>query len=425
MPVHGGRRLNGSFGCPEGVRDLVTSERAANLLKDRACELGFDLAAVAPAATPLGWSAFVQWVRAGFAGQMHYIPKRLSAYRHPDSLLSGAKSVVMLAMNYNPAPARRVERHASGDAEPANASKPHAQSGLAGRVAAYARGQRDYHDLIRQRLALLAAFARRQFAGSRARGVVDTAPLLERDFGRMAGLGWFGKNTMLINRQLGSRFFLAALLLDVALDYDLPFEKDFCGTCTACLDACPTQAFVAPRVLDARRCISYLTIEHRGPIDGALRGGMQDWLFGCDVCQDVCPWNGKAPAAREPELLQRPDLQNANAEALLAMSEAQFIAKFSGTALERPGRTGLRRNAAIVLGNSRDPQALPALCAQLEDDDPVVRGAVAWALGQIGGALARNALLRRSAVENDAAVSKELLAALACCERLTEAFGGV
>jgi epoxyqueuosine reductase len=213
--------------------------------------------------------------------------------------------------------------------------------------------------------------------------VVDTAPLLERDFARRAGLGWFGKNTMLLNKRLGSYFFLGALLLDLDLAADPVHQTSHCGTCTACLDACPTQAFLGPGWLDARRCISYLTIELKGSIPEELRAPMGDWVFGCDVCQEVCPWNRKAPAAFEPAFQARGDLEALDPVELLGLSQDSFRERFRGSALIRSKRRGLLRNAAIVLGNCGDPAALPALRCALEDSEPLVREAAKWAIDRI------------------------------------------
>jgi epoxyqueuosine reductase len=223
----------------------------------------------------------------------------------------------------------------------------------------------------------------RESPGAQGRGVVDTAPLLERDFARRAGLGWFGKNTMLIHKRLGSLFFLGALLLDLDLAPDAPFTADHCGTCTACLDACPTNAFTAPYQLDSRKCISYLTIELRGPIREDLRAGVGSWLFGCDVCQDVCPWNRKAPWGQDPELQPRTDLEAIDPIELLGLDEAQFRRRFRDTALWRTKRQGLLRNAAIVLGNTGGLGAIPALENAMADPDPVIGEAARWASGRI------------------------------------------
>ncbi|MFP6612024.1 MAG: tRNA epoxyqueuosine(34) reductase QueG, partial [Pirellulales bacterium] len=244
------------------------------------------------------------------------------------------------------------------------------------------------------------------------RGVVDTAPLLEREFAQLAGLGWIGKNTLLLNTDAGSWFFLAALLTDQELVYDEPTATDHCGTCTACLDACPTDAFVDAYVLDARRCISYLTIELKETIPAPLREGVGDWLFGCDVCQHVCPWNHFAPPSGEPALMPR---ENANPVALAPlfdMDDEQFRRHFRSTPLWRPRRRGILRNAAIVLGNQRHPSAILALAKGLNDSEPLVRAASAWALGRYDQPPARDELVQRSGVETDVEVIAEIDAAL-------------
>jgi epoxyqueuosine reductase len=241
---------------------------------------------------------------------------------------------------------------------------------------------------------------------------VDTAPLLERDFAQLAGLGWFGKNTLLIHKRAGSFLLLGALLTDAELEPDRPHETSHCGSCTRCLDVCPTAAFPAPHVLDATRCISYLTIELKGPIPESLRTGVGDWLFGCDLCQDVCPWNRKSPVTSDAAFQPRTDLSSADAVEILSLTPAEFRTRFRGTPLERPGYDGLRRNAAVVLGNLANRAAVPALAATLADPSPVVRGAVAWALGQLGGEAARTALQDRRAIEDNPAVIAELETAL-------------
>ena len=227
-------------------------------------------------------------------------------------------------------------------------------------MARYARGA-DYHDVLRERLNRLLAWLQSERPDCHGRGVVDTAPLLERDFARRAGLGWFGKNTMLLNKRLGSYFFLAACCSMWNCGRTNPLRRNHCGTCTACLDACPTSAFVGPGVLDARRCISYLTIELKGAVPLDLRRGLGDWIFGCDVCQEVCPWNRKAPAALDAAMQGRPELESLDLIELLGLSEVEFRRRFRDTALMRTKRRGLLRNAAFVLGNNGDERALPAL----------------------------------------------------------------
>jgi epoxyqueuosine reductase len=363
-------------------------------IKAEAAQLGFDLVGIAPAVAPQSLAEFREWLERGFAGEMEYLSRRETAYETPYAVLESVRSIVILGLNY------RTE-------EPAAASG-HAKA----LVARYAWGDADYHDVIRRKLRQLGDFLHQQRPGCRTRGVVDTAPLLERDFARLAGLGWFGKNTMLINKQAGSWFFLAALLVDVELHADDPHDTSHCGTCTRCLDACPTDAFPEPYVLDARKCISYLTIELRGPVPLSLREPMGDWLFGCDICQDVCPWNRKAPRTEEPAFAPRAGMNRVDASSLLQMSEGEFQERFGETALARPGRGGLLRNAAIVLGNSNDTLAVPPLVEALDDSDPLVRGAVAWALGRLGSETAAAALQSRAAVEDNADVQQELAAAL-------------
>jgi epoxyqueuosine reductase len=337
-------------------------------IKQEAKRLGFELAGVASAQPAETYGLFRQWLEAGFAGEMQYLERQEPARAHPQSILSGVRSVVMVGVQYKP----------SGD-EPAQ-SIP----GL-GLVARYARGA-DYHRWMWDRLESLLAWISQRAPGCAGRGVVDTAPLLERDFARRAGLGWFGKNTMLLNKWHGSYFFLGALLLDLVLEGDEQHAGSHCGTCTACLDACPTDAFSGPWQLDARRCISYLTIELRGAIEQELRGGMGEWVLGCDVCQEVCPWNRKAPPASTGVFTREfPDGRVALVE-LLEMDEAAFRKRFRELPMWRPRRSGMRRNAAIVLGNQGNAAALPALERAALDDDPVVREAAAWAIERIRSA---------------------------------------
>lgn len=250
-----------------------------------------------------------------------------------------------------------------------------------GKLSRYAWGD-DYHDLLRGRVNELMAWLERRAPGCRARGVVDSAPLAERDFGWLGGLGWYGKNTMLIHPAAGSFFFLTGLLTDLELPPDEPIEVDHCGTCTACLDACPTGALPAPRVLDARKCISAVTIEDRGPVPDELRPGMGEWVFGCDICQDVCPWNRHAPVSREPAFQPRGGETTLPLAEILILDDVGFRQRFKGSPVLRAKRAGLARSAAIALGNQPDPAAAPALEQALRDPDPVVREAAVWAIRQ-------------------------------------------
>ncbi len=361
-------------------------------LKSEAARLGLQMAGVCPAVSPAGLDHFRQWLDAGYAGEMEYLPARAAAYAHPRHVLDGARSLLVLTCNYR-------------NAEPAAP-----QSGQ-GQISRYAWGT-DYHELIRDRLGQLADFLRGRAPQATVRTVVDTAPLLEREFAQLAGLGWIGKNTLLLNKQAGSWFFLAVLLTDLELDFDAAHATDHCGTCRACLDACPTHAFVDAYQLDARKCISYLTIESRRPIPLELREPLGAWLFGCDVCQEVCPWNHRAPASEEPKFQPLGGMTVVELAELFEMDDDAFRARFRHTPLWRPKRRGLLRNAAIVLGNQRPPAAVGALICGLNDSEPLIRGAAAWALGRYSEPAAREALTTRLPHETDPEVQTEIVAAL-------------
>ncbi|NOZ39073.1 MAG: tRNA epoxyqueuosine(34) reductase QueG [Planctomycetes bacterium] len=369
------------------------SDTLSTQLKQRATELGFQHCGICPAVTPTGAAKLDDWLAAGYAGQMHYIADRRAAYDHPRHVLDGVQSIVMLSMHYS--------------SEEAAQPKPGQ-----GQVSRYAWGTDDYHNLIRDRLHQLADFLRQLIPEADTRGVIDTAPLMEREFAQLAGLGWVGKNTLLLSKTAGSYFFLAALLTDQQLSYDDPHTTDHCGTCTACLDACPTDAFPQPYVLDATRCISYLTIELQNPIPVELRPGMGNWLFGCDICQDVCPWNNHAPPTAEAAFAPCEEMNPIELAALFDLDEPQFRVRFRHTPLWRSHRRGLLRNAAIVLGNQQEVSALPALNRGLQDEEPLVRGACAWALGELNDAQAQQALQLRKAIEANLHVKTEIAAAL-------------
>ena len=291
----------------------------------------------------------------------------------PRRLLPGCRSVVVLTMNYFPGEEAAV-----------------VPDGRA-RVALYARG-RDYHKVVGKKLKRLASWLE-EAASARVRAFVDTGPVLERAWAERAGLGWIGKNSCLLTRESGSWLLLAEILTTAELEPDPGPHAEFCGTCTACIEACPTQAIVAPAVVDSNRCISYWTIEHRGPIPARMRTGIDDWIFGCDLCQDVCPWNHKSsspvPAGR---FEFREDLRGMDPREVLAMDEVTFRARYSGTSLMRARWQGMRRNACVVLGNRRDETALSALRPALDDADPVIRSHAEWAVRRIGGARAEQIL---------------------------------
>lgn len=270
----------------------------------------------------------------------------------------------------------------------------------------------DYHDLIRERLHALADFLKELHPTATTRGVVDTAPLLEREFAQLAGLGWIGKNTLLLSREAGSYFFLAVLLTDATLEYDTPFAADHCGTCTACLDSCPTAAFPQPYVLDASRCISYLTIEQHDSIPSELRERMGEWAFGCDVCQEVCPWNRDLETTDESSFSPQAQLNPLDLHPLFDMDESEFRHRFRHLPLWRAHRRGLLRSAAIILGNQLDPTSVPTLHKALGDSEPTVRGAAAWALGRFDLAEAIAHLQQRLTIEREDSVTSEIRQAL-------------
>jgi epoxyqueuosine reductase len=362
------------------------------LAKAHAYALGFDLAGVAALGPADTAPAFDDWIAAGHAGTMDYLAR--GAEKRRDSRLPrpGTTHALVVALDY-------------GGKEPS------------GPVARYARGD-DYHEVMEARLRELHARLERE-AGRTIAGkpYVDTGPILERDLARRAGLGWFGKNTNLLNPGLGSFFFLGALVLDAELVPDRPFAADRCGTCTRCIDACPTGAIVAPRTLDATKCISYLTIELKDEIPLELREKIDALLYGCDICQEVCPYNVKfSQALQVPEFAPRDFLAGKDARTLarelLEMTQEDFSAAFRASPMKRAKLRGLKRNAAVVLGNVGWEDDVPALAAALSDVEPLVRVHAAWALGRIGSAAAAATLRARLSAEEDAAVRAELAASL-------------
>ena len=364
-------------------------------VKRRATELGFQLVGIATAG-PFDDAEARQlaWLGAGYQAGLHWMTEdRVRRACRPEDLLPGARSLVVVGAAYA-------------------AREPTAPQGSpTGRVARYARGA-DYHDVMRARLGELAVHLRELGGdGVRTRLFIDSSPLAEREAAVRAGLGFFGKNTNLLTAVAGSWVLLGAILTDLALEPDAPLLKD-CGQCRLCLDACPTGALPAPYVLDANRCISYLTIEHRGSIEPGLRPLMGDHVFGCDVCQEVCPWNRAERSIIWPELLGSPAAARPPLTDLLALDDEAFRSRFKGSPIRRAKRRGLLRNAAIALGNSGHAGAAPMLARALSDPEPLVRGHAAWALGRIGGRGTREALERQLAAEADEEVRREIHTAL-------------
>jgi epoxyqueuosine reductase len=388
------------------VEETVPENRTTvvNWIQAEASRLGFHQAGIATVAPPATASRYLRWLESGFHGEMAYLARAEAVAKRKDlaRVQPAVRSVVTVAANYHTVPLPSDARD--------NPSR--------GIVASYAWGQ-DHHDLLLARLRQLASSlsalgSAETAATPRYRAYVDTGPVLERELAARAGLGFVGRNTNLIHPQLGSWLFLGELLLTIELP---PTEqrpiRGTCGRCTRCLDACPTGALVAPYVLDARRCISYLTIELKGPIPRQLRPLMANRIFGCDICQEVCPWNRRfARPTAEPAFQPRPDAIAPALLDLMGLDDQGFRKRFRGSPIKRAKRRGLLRNVAVALGNWGDPAALPALVHALNDPEPLIRGHVAWALGRVATGEALYALEQARQHEDDAWVQEEIQLAL-------------
>jgi epoxyqueuosine reductase len=383
-------------------------------ITERARELGFDQVGFA-AAEPAAHADYLdEWLAKRFHGEMSYLARHPHRRKDPRSLLPEAKTIIVVALNYAPV-AADVRRQSLTQIAP-----------LHGVVARYARGD-DYHELMRDKLESLAAFIREISPDAKSKICVDTSALLERELAQQSGIGFVGKSTILINRSLGTWFFLGEILTSLTLEPDPP-QKNHCGKCVRCIEVCPTQAIVAPFQLDARRCISYLTIEFKGVIPRELRPLIGNRIFGCDDCLEVCPWNRFAKKSREiafnpreiavdtpaprstlhaPTTLVAPNLI-----ALLSLNDEQFHRAFKGSPIHRIKRRGLLRNVCVALGNSGDARVIAPLASALRDHEPLIRAHAAWALGQFGGMTARNALSRALTTEHDEKVREEIESAL-------------
>jgi epoxyqueuosine reductase len=350
-------------------------DKVKAIVKRAAEDAGFDIAGIAPAADARELEHFPQWIAAGHAGEMKYMEarddrgdlKRASLAR----VAPWARSVVVCANNYNTA----------------NPYSTEVKDRDRGWISRYAWSREDYHDAVLRRLQQVEAALRRAVPGRleltlTTRSYVDTGPIVERVFAKYAGVGWIGKNTCIINQKKGSWLFLGVILTSHELVPDTP-APDRCGTCTRCIEACPTNAILAPYQLDSNRCIAYLTIEKRGSIPEDLRAGIGRHVFGCDICQDVCPWNRKSPASTVPEFEPRPGLVNPALRWLAEMSAEEFREAFRGSPIRRTKRSGLRRNAAIAIGNSGNKEFLPLLDQLTADKDESVAESAQWAKAQL------------------------------------------
>ena len=346
-------------------------------IKQFATEAGFDLCGIAPVHEFREIEAFPAWIAAERHGEMRYLESRDEAGELKRASLARvapwARSVIVCAINYNTA-----QPYSTQMLDPSR-----------GWISRYGWSLEDYHDSVLRRLREVEAAIQRDLTDSSSaaatpsfRSYVDTGPLVERVYAKYAGIGWIAKNTCIINQKLGSWLFLGVILTSLEVEADLP-APDRCGSCTRCIDACPTHAFIAPGQLDARLCISYLTIEKRGEIPPALRSGMGRHVFGCDICQDVCPWNRKAPATLNPEFQPREGLVNPALDWLAAMQPDEFRTVFRGSPIRRTKLTGLRRNAVVAMGNSGDMKFVPTLERLAEDADSVVAEHARWALDKL------------------------------------------
>jgi len=383
-----------------------TRRAPAAQIGELAHSLGFDLVGIAPAAAASTHSRYLAWLAEGYHGEMAYLAREDAVARRADPArsLPGVRTVIVAAANYATLPL------------PADLARDPAR----GILARYAWGD-DYHEWFQPRLQQLVALVEAATGGPVAhRAYVDTGPLLERELAARCGLGFIGKNTNLIHPRLGSWLLLGELLLGLELEPGVsaesgpaPAEPGTCGGCRRCLDACPTGALVAPYLLDARRCLSYLTIELKGAIPGELRPALGNRIFGCDRCQEVCPWNRRfARPSREAAFQPRPGAIAPRLLDLITLDEEGFARRFGGSPVMRARRRGLLRNVAVALGNWGDPAALPGLRSALHDPEPLVRGHAAWALGRIPGGEARQSLALALCTEAEGSVQAELRAAL-------------
>lgn len=374
----------------------IVPQASADLLKSWALEAGFDRAGVAGLEPMEHGEALVRWLERGDQAGMEYLNRRIEARLDPSQVFPGARSVLFVALQYHPL------------------GQPEPPGDLWRRVARYARG-RDYHDVMGLRLRALEDRIREAFPGCETRRYVDTGPVLERELAARTGLGAVGKNTLLLHPEGGSWFLLGEIFLSLdvpsgALDQPL---ADLCGNCTLCLEACPTGALPEPYRLDSNRCISYWTIEHRGPLPPEARRMVGGWVFGCDVCQEVCPWNAAPAGSVHPEMELPPERGELDLARLLRLPREEYVERFRGSPMKRAKLAGLQRNAAVAMGNRLERRYIGPLAEALREGAPVVRGHAAWALGRIGGEEARRVLEAALEEEPDEGVRGEVASALA------------
>ncbi|MES0810035.1 tRNA epoxyqueuosine(34) reductase QueG [Roseibium sp. SCPC15] len=373
------------------------TQKLLTAFREKAEKLGFSGVNIAPAdGIPQAADRLKVFLGKGYHGSMGWMAETADRRSSPAGLWPEVKSVIMLAMNYGP------------DAAPENHPLAHLKDKSTGGISVYAR-HRDYHDVMKGRLKELASFLISR-AGGDVKVFVDTAPVMEKPLGQAAGLGWQGKHTNLVSRELGSWFFLGSIFTTLELP-PTGVERDHCGSCRACLDSCPTEAFPAPYQLDARRCISYLTIEHPGPIPAEFRQAIGNRIYGCDDCLAACPWNKFAEAASEAKLVAREDLKNPKLNDLLDLDDPSFRKLFSGSPVKRVGRSRFLRNVLIAAGNSGQPELLGKIAPLLRDPDSTVRSSAVWAFCQLASAEeVKSRKTEALPLETDEDVRKEWLA---------------
>lgn len=393
---------NPSHSCPKMVFfGMKSSPELTQAVKDKAYRLGFHLAGITTPEPALHLDIYERWLAAGRHANMSWMGTARARQRraNPLLILPECETILVLGILYSPSP-------------PTLLPVGEGQMGE-GRIASYAWGE-DYHDVLPERLQTLVTWLEGK-AGRTIpnRWYTDTGPILERELAQRAGLGWIGKNTNLINPHIGSYFLLAEIFLGIDLVPDAPFVPDHCGSCTRCIEACPTDCILPDRTIDANRCISYLTIEEKGAISIDLRSQMENWVFGCDICQQVCPWNQRfAPPVGDPAFEPRSGVVRPSLRGELSLSAEVFNRKFKGSPIKRTKRRGYLRNVAVALGNAQDTTAVRELIHALSDDEPLVRGHAAWALSQIGGDEAFGILATAIEMETNDFVNAEIQKAL-------------
>lgn len=368
--------------------------RRANLtdsIKKKALELGFDLVGVSPVDSFPENQFYKEWLNKGFSGEMKYLERNPEKRQDIQNVLPGAKSVISCAMNYNTDYPYSIEK----------------TDRTKGWISRYAWGD-DYHDTITDKLRVLMSYISSESSEEiTSKLYVDTGPVLERNYGKYAGVGWVGKNTCLINQEIGSWIFLGEIITDIELEYDTPVP-DRCGTCTRCIDACPTDAIIESYILDSRLCISYLTIELKDKIPTELREGISNNIYGCDICQDVCPWNKRAPTSDKLEFEPREELFNPDLSYISSLSVEDFRKQFKGSPIKRTKRRGLLRNTVVAMGNSGEKDFLPLILECLEEEEPLIRIHALWALWKIEGVHSREILVKYQQTETDEVVNDEI-----------------